>query len=552
MKTTPSANKAALIGVPVIVTLALLIGILLGSNLSLRPRNSASADAVDKVEDLFALIERAYVDEVNIDSLLEESIPLILGNLDPHTAYIPAEDLADVNSDLDGSFSGIGISFQIMNDTITVLEVISGGPSEKVGLMPGDRIVEVNDTVMTGKNIASDDVMRMLRGPRDSQVKLDIKRAGAPGLLTYTVTRGDIPVTSIDASYMITPEVGYIKVNKFGRNTFTEFFTQMMMLRANGARHYILDLRGNGGGYLDVAIRMANEFLEAGSGIVETRGRERGEFDVMVADGTGTFRDGQLTVLLDEFSASASEIVAGAVQDNDRGLVLGRRSFGKGLVQTQEELTDGSAVRITTARYYTPSGRCIQKPFTKGERDNYALEIYDRYASGEVFSADSVKFDTSLLYHTKAGRKVYGGGGIMPDIFVPADTANITAYYTQVSNAGLLHRFSFEYVDANRSMLDAASSADELMQLLPPDHVLLGDFVQFAARNGVATRWYYVNISRPLLVNALKALIARDVLGTAAFYEIDNTRDNVVARALEVIAANQADNMHITSTANDR
>jgi len=539
MKQTES-NKLTLIGVPVIVTLALLAGILLGSRLHVRSHNSATARARDKVEELFALIEREYVDDVNIDSLLEESIPLLLGNLDPHTAYIPAKDLESVNSDLEGSFSGIGISFQLMNDTVTVLEVISGGPSEKVGLMPGDRIVEVNDTSVVGKTVVADDVKRILRGPKDSQVKLDIKRAGAPGLLTYTVTRGDIPVTSIDASYLISPTVGYIKVNKFGRNTYTEFFTQMMMLRANGARDYILDLRGNGGGYLDVAIRMANEFLSAGDGIVETRGRDSEHLGAVVADGTGTFRDGQLTVLLDEFSASASEIVAGAIQDNDRGLILGRRSFGKGLVQTQEDLSDGSAVRITTARYYTPSGRCIQKPFTKGQTDDYALEIYDRYASGEVFSADSIKFDTSLLYHTRAGREVYGGGGIMPDVFVPADTANITAYYTQVSNAGLLHRFSFEYVDANRSQLDAASSVADLLQLLPPDQILLNDFVQYAARNGVPTRWYYVNISRPLLVDVLKALIARDVLGTAAFYEIDNTRDNVVGRALEAIAAGEA------------
>lgn len=525
-------NTAALVGVPLLVVIALLAGLLVGSNLNVRKQNPRG----DKLREIFSLIESDYVDRVDIDSLIEESIPQLLTNLDPHTAYIPASELEKVNSELDGSFSGIGISFQVMNDTITVLEVISGGPSEKVGLQPGDRIVEVNDTSMVGAKISSDDVMRKLRGPKDTRVKLAIKRAGAPGLLSYTVTRGDIPVTSIDASYLIAPTVGYIKVNKFGRNTFTEFFTQMMMLRAMGAEDYILDLRGNGGGYLDVAIRMANEFLPAGAGIVETRGRDGAQLESVVADGTGTFRGGRVAVLLDEFSASASEIVAGALQDNDRGTILGRRSFGKGLVQTQQDLSDGSALRITTARYYTPSGRCIQKPFVKGDADNYALEVYDRYASGEVFSADSVKFDTSLLYHTAGGREVYGGGGIMPDVFVPADTANITGYYTQVSNAGLLHRYSFEYVDANRARLDSAGSAEELMALLPSDQALLGDFVNFAARNGVAARWYYINLSRPLIVNILKALIARDVLGTAAFYEIDNQRDNVVQRALQELS----------------
>ncbi len=533
----PSYDRFIQIGLPLIVVLALLIGILLGSHLRMRPR--AKESALGKVQELFSLISSDYVDEVDLDSLLEETIPDLLGNLDPHTAYIPARDLEEVNSDLDGSFSGIGISFQVMNDTITVLEVISGGPSEKVGLLPGDRIVEINDTVVAGKKIDADEVKRKLRGPRDSKVELKIRRPGSDETNLYSITRGDIPVTSIDASYLITPEIGYIKVNKFGRNTFTEFFTQMVMLRANGARNFILDLRGNGGGFLDVAIRMANEFLTAGSGIVETRGRNGETLEAVVADGSGTFKDAKVAVLLDEFSASASEIVAGALQDNDRATILGRRSFGKGLVQQQRDLSDGSAIRITTARYYTPSGRCIQKPFTKGQTNDYALEIYDRYASGEVFNADSIKFDRSLLYHTKGGREVYGGGGIMPDIFIPADTANITSYYTKVSNSGLLHRFAFNYVDANRRRLDQASSVDELLQLLPSDGQLLSDFTTFAAANGVPTRWYYVNISRPLLVNVLKALIARDVLGTAAFYEIDNTTDNVVSRAIQELSEPQ-------------
>lgn len=528
-------NRQALVGVPLLVTLALLFGLILGYKLPDFSHSSATSSARDKVEELLTLIDAKYVDEVNLDSLLEETIPLLLGNLDPHTAYIPAKDLEQVNTELEGSFSGIGISFQIMNDTITVVEVISGGPAEKVGLLAGDRIIEVNDSAMSGPTLISDDVMKVLRGPADTKVKLDIKRAGAPGLLTYTVTRGDIPVTSIDASYLISPRTGYIKLNKFGRNSFTEFYTELTMLRAAGAEDFILDLRGNGGGYLDVAIMIANEFLPEGDVIVETRGRNGEEIERIGADGSGSTTRGGLAVLLDEFSASSSEIVAGAIQDNDRGVIVGRRSFGKGLVQTQEELSDGSAVRITTARYYTPSGRCIQKPFKKGKVDDYSLEIYDRYASGEAFSADSVKFDTSLLYHTAAGRKVYGGGGIMPDIFVPADTANITGYYTKVTNAGLLHRYSFEYADANRARLDAASDTEQLLALLPDDDTLLRDFVGYAARNGVAARWYYINISRPLIVNALKALIARDILGTAAYYEISNTTDNTVARAIEAL-----------------
>lgn len=528
--------KRARAGMPLLVVFALILGLVMGYRLPTLTHVGKSS-AGDKVAELMALIERHYVEEVDVDSLLEESIPDILAKLDPHTAYIPAKDLNDVNSELEGSFSGIGIQFQVMNDTITVLEVIAGGPADDVGLLPGDRIVEVDDSLMVGPGLNSNDVVRTLRGPADSQVKVDVKRAGAPGLLSFTLTRGDIPVTSIDASYLIAPETGYIKLNTFGRNSYSEFYTQLAMLRSVGARDFILDLRGNGGGFLDIAIQIANEFLPAGAGIVETRGRNGESISGIAADGSGSLQQGELIVLLDEFSASASEIVAGAVQDNDRGTIIGRRSFGKGLVQTQEDLSDGSALRITTARYYTPSGRCIQKPFRPGHVTDYALEVYDRYASGEAFSADSVKFDTSLLYHTASGREVYGGGGIMPDIFVPADTANVTKYYSDVVNRGLLQRFAFKYVDANRATLDKAGTADELLTMLPADQALLGEFVAFAAENGVAARWYYINISRPLLVNALKALIARDVLGTAAYFEIDNTIDNVVGRALSELQA---------------
>lgn len=532
--------KLPAIFVPLMIVGAMIIGIMLGNHL---PGHRIIRNAgAQKINEILDLIEDEYVDHVDLDSLINESIPAILANLDPHTAYIPAEDFDEVNSELEGSFSGIGIQFNLTNDTITVLEVISGGPSEKVGLRAGDRIVQVNDSNLIGSKIKTDDVMNLLRGPKDTTVKLGIKRAGSPSLLTYTVTRGDIPVTSIDASYMIEPGVGYIKVNKFGRNTYREFFIEMMMLRAEGAKKYILDLRGNSGGFLDVAIQMANEFLDRGREIVSTRGRD-GELQSRVgADGSGTFKDEELVVLIDEFSASASEIVAGAMQDNDRATIIGRRSFGKGLVQKQHDLSDGSAIRVTTARYYTPSGRCIQKPFKKGDVEDYQLEIYDRYLSGEAFNADSVKTNRDLLFHTVGGREVYGGGGIMPDIFVPSDTTNINAHYTDIFNSGLIHRFAFEYADSHRSILDGANTADEVIATLPSDGALLQEFANYMGRNKLPPRWYYLNLSRPLLVNQLKALIARNVLGTAAYYEIANTRDKVVNRALESLKNDKTSN----------
>lgn len=534
-------NRPTQFGLPLLVIFALIVGVLLGSHLrkdddSERPANAGVA----KLDEVFALLNEHYIDPVAVDSLVEVLIPDLLESLDPHTAYIPAEDFDKVNSELEGSFSGIGISYQLMNDTITVLEIISGGPAEKVGLNAGDRIVAIDDSIMTRGDIGMDDVVKLLRGPKDTEVKVTVMRLGATAPLDFTITRDDIPVTSIDASYMIAPEVGYIKVNQFGRNTFEEFYTEMLMLKADGAKDYIIDLRGNGGGFLDIAAAMADEFLHRGNAIVETRGRGGEVYERSVATGRGSFKDGQLVVLMDEFSASASEILAGAIQDNDRGVIVGRRSFGKGLVQTQQDLSDGSALRITTARYYTPSGRCIQKPFVKGNYAGYSDEVYERYLRGEMFSQDSIKLDKSLIFNTRGGREVYGGGGIMPDVFVPADTANVTSYYTQVVNAGLMHRFAFKYADAHRSRLDQAATADELTALLPSDSALLSEFVNFAAANGVPARWYYINISRSLIVNQLKALIARDVLGSAAFYEIYNADDNVVNRALQIISVDGA------------
>ena len=534
-----NTNKPALIGLPLVIAFAMLVGVWMGSLIA---RREQRATGTDKFQEILTMLSESYVDEIDMDSLMEEFIPQFLQNFDPHTAYIPAQDLEMVNADLEGSFSGVGIAFQIQNDTIMVTEVISGGPSEKVGLMAGDRIVSINDSVVAGNGILSDKVMKLLRGEADSKVKLGVTRSSSKKMLTFTVTRGAVPVTSIDASYIIAPQVGYVKVNKFARNTYDEFYTELVRLAAEGAQSYIVDLRSNGGGFLDNAVLMANEFLGKGSAIVSTKGRDNRVLMSACADGTGSYvkSKNQVVVLIDEFSASASEIFAGALQDNDRGLIVGRRSFGKGLVQEQLEMTDGSALRITTARYYTPSGRCIQKPYVKGHNSTYLEEVYDRYLGGEAFSADSVKHDEAQTFKTIHKRTVYGGGGITPDIYVASDTASYSKYLTAVFNAGLAHRFAFEYTDANRTTLDKASTSEELLAMLPSDNELLGQFVTFAARNGVPAQWYYINNSRTLLINRLKAYIARDALGVAACYEVLNSNDEMVNAAVKALKEGKA------------
>lgn len=523
---------------PLIVCLALGAGVWLGHYIT--PKMRSWENASTKFDAVFRLIEDEYVDTLNMDSLIELTIPEFLSRLDPHTVYIPARDLVAVNSELDGSFSGVGISFMVVSDTITVLEVIPGGPAEKVGLMAGDRIVTVNDSTVAGSGITSERVQKLLRGPKDTRVDVGIKRATSPDILPFTITRGDIPVTSVDASYMLNDSVGYVKVNSFGRTTFDEFITSMMILASDGARNFVVDLRGNGGGFLDVAILMVNEFLDARQPIVMTKGRGGVVEQSAYSDGLGSFKTQPVVVLLDEFSASASEIFAGALQDNDRGLIIGRRSFGKGLVQRQITFPDSSAVRLTTSRYYTPSGRCIQKTYSLGDSRDYAEDIVRRYDRGEVYHADSIKFDDALRFSTSTGRTVYGGGGIMPDIFVATDTTAFTQYYFNVVNAGLLQKYSFNYADTHRREFDECTSTDEVLDVLPSDDRLLQSFVSFAAQNGVPARWYYINISRPLLLNQLKALIARDVLGLAAYYEISGRRDPTIDRAVEAIANGEA------------
>lgn len=527
--------KKTSVWMPLAIALSLVAGMWIGHTFF---NGSGKWSSRSKLDTILELVDRSYVDDVDTDSLLEASFPGLLSRLDPHSVYIPAKDLQNVNEELGGSFSGIGISFNLLNDSINVLEVISGGPSEKAGLLAGDRIIAINDTVVAGQNWSDVKVRSSLRGEKGSVVKLTVKRHTSKKPLDFDVVRGDIPLTSIDAAYMVSPKVGFLKISKFSSTTYSEFLTSMMDLVSDGAEKFIIDLRGNGGGFMEPAVLMANEFLPAGSPIVSMRGKATPDSRPTMSDGSGSFLNNEVVVLIDEISASASEIFAGAIQDNDRGLVIGRRSFGKGLVQNQMELPDSSAIRLTIARYYTPSGRCIQKTYAPGT--DYDRDIVNRYEHGEFYNADSIKLDKSLAFETLHGRTVYGGGGIMPDIFVPNDTTGITSYYLNVLNAGLIQKYTFDYTDRNRSRLDGAKTAEEILRLIPDDDTILQDFVSYAQKAGVAPRWYYINISRDLIVNQLKAMIARNALGVQGYYEVINEVDPPVLSGIESLGNGKA------------
>lgn len=535
-------NKQNLFWVPLALAAALVVGIVIGSRFTTRQ----SADHDRKLNNILNLVANDYVDNVDIDSLVELSIPDILANLDPHSTYFSAEDLKQANEELEGSFSGIGVSFQLMEDTINVIEVIPGGPAEKVGILAGDKIVSVDGKSLTGKKMNPNDVKNQLRGPEGSKVKLGIKRGNSKQVNTFVVTRGEVPINSVDAAYMLDKNTGYVKVNQFGATTYDEFINALSSLDNQGAKRFVVDLRGNGGGYMEMAIRMANEFLPANSLIVSTKGRYKRDDSAIYSDGSGAFQNQELVVLIDEYSASASEIFAGAIQDNDRGLIVGCRSFGKGLVQKQFPLPDNSAIRLTIARYYTPSGRCIQKDYHNGML-SYEKEVFDRYGNGELFSRDSIKLDKSKIFRTVHGRTVYGGGGIIPDIFVPKDTSNITSYYVNVANRGLLQQYVLRFVQSHHKQLAPVKDYKQLLRLLSDNNALLNGFVDYAAQHGVPARWYYINQSRELLLTDLKALIARDLLGQDAFYPIYNRNDRDIEAALKALSKHQA-SFPITAT----
>ena len=526
---------------PVIIAISVVAGILIGTFYAKHYGGNKLGiinGSSNKLNALLHVIDEQYVDTVDMSKLVENAMPQILAELDPHSTYIPAQKLEEVNSELEGSFSGVGIQFTIQEDTIHVNSVVSGGPAEKVGLMAGDRIVMVDDSLFVGKGLTNEKGMRTLKGPKGSQVKLGVKRITEKELLDFVVTRGDIPQNTIDAAYMINEDFGYVQISKFGRTTHVELLNAIAQLSHQNCKGMIIDLRENTGGYMEAAIRMVNEFLPEGKLIVYTQGRKYPRMEEY-ANGTGSCQNIPLVVLIDQGSASASEIFAGAIQDNDRGTIVGLRSFGKGLVQQPIDFSDGSAIRLTIARYYTPSGRCIQRPYESGKDSKYEMDWLDRYEHGEFFSADSVKLDKNLRYSTSLGRPVYGGGGIMPDVFVPRDTTGITSYLMEVSNKGLLIQFSFQYTDRNRAKLNEFTNETELQKYLEKQNIV-EKFVRFAAQKGVKRRNLLISKSRKLLERNLYGNIIYNMQGKEAYIRYINQDDATVLKALEILERGEA------------
>lgn len=522
---------------PLIYGLLIALGIFIGTTLNTSMQSGrniffskSSGGNFNKINDVMSYIKQEYVDTINQQTLVDNSIEQILQNLDPHSSYIPAEDLKSVNEPLEGNFEGIGIEFHIQNDTIMVVSTISGGPSETVGLKPGDRIVKVDTSNVAGIGIKNEDVFKKLRGTGGTKVKLKVMRYGLAKPLDFTIIRGRIPIKSIDISYMPTPTTGYIKVSRFAATTYDEYLEAFDKLKSAGMKNLIIDLRGNPGGYLDAATALADEFLSDKKLIVYTEGKARPRSD-HYATAEGGFEKGNIVVLIDEGSASASEILAGALQDWDRAEIVGRRSFGKGLVQEQTLFPDGSAMRLTVARYYTPTGRSIQKSYKDGI-SAYDEDLSNRYKHGEMESADSIHFADSLKFKTPAGRIVYGGGGIMPDVFVPVDTTSDNEYSRMVFGLGLVSSFTYDYVDKNRTQLQAYKTSKQFIENFKVDAKLSSDFTAYTISNKVKPDEKNIQASKSLINNQLKANIARLLFGNEGFYPVIMEDDKAFKRAL--------------------
>ena len=528
------------IWLPLCIALSIAFGIFVGNIYNLRSGGGQQSfgSGSDKLNTIFGYINQAYVDSVDVNSLVEKSIPTILEGLDPHSSYISAESMMLTGHMIEGHFSGIGVEFMLQADTITIVNVIFGGPSEAVGIVPGDKVVAVADTIFAGIGLTNDRVIRTLRGETGSKVKLGIKRSNSDEILNFTVTRAEIPVESIDAAYKIADGIGYIKVNQFATNTFQDFITAVAKLKKEGCTSFIIDLQQNGGGIMSAATSMANEFLQKAAMIVYTEGRaypRQNEF----ANGSGTCKDSQLVVLLDESSASASEVFSGAIQDNDRGLIVGRRSFGKGLVQQQHEFKDGSAIRLTVARYHTPSGRCIQKAYKTGNYEGYELDLLNRYKRGEMDNQDSIRFDNLPLFETVGGRPVYGNDGIMPDVFIPRDTTGYNSYYIKIINSGVLREFAFSYVEKNRDKLKSFGTWQKAAEYISKQN-LVDQLASYADQKGIRRRPYLISDSYNLLNSQLEALIIRYSWGEEGFYPLLMKDDKALKKAIELIQAKKA------------
>ena len=525
---------------PLLMALCVVIGILVGtfyanhfSGNRLNIINSGS----NRLNNLLHIIDDQYVDKVNIDSLVDKAIPQILADLDPHSVYISAKDVQQATDDLKGSFSGVGIEFVIRDDTIRVQGVVKNGPAEQAGILAGDKIVSVDGKTFVGKVVTNSEAMRRLKGPKDTKVKIGVVRYGQKKVKQFTITRGDIPQKSISAAYMLDENTGYIKIKNFGENTYPELLIALAKLSQEGFGNLVIDLRDNTGGYLNSAVQMANEFLPKNRLIVYTEGRRSPRQDFK-SDGRGSYQNIPLVVLINEASASASEIFAGAMQDNDRATIIGRRSFGKGLVQKQMDFPDGSMIRLTVARYYTPSGRCIQKPYVSGDNQDYEEDLIVRYQHGEFFSQDSIKH-TGPAYHTVIGRTVYGGGGITPDIFIPEDTVDYTSYFKEAAMSGLILQFAFEYTDKYRPKLSSFETMPELSAYLDKQNTV-DKFASYADKNGLRRRNLLIKKSHHLLERFINSRIIYNIMDEEDWIEYLNLDDNVIKAALDVFKNNAA------------
>ena len=525
---------------PLLMAASMILGILIGTfyaNHFSGSRLTVVNNGSNKLSNLLRIIDDQYVDDVNIDSLVEKAMPLILGELDPHSVYISAKDVQQSEDDLKGSFSGVGIEFTIRQDTIHVENVIKNGPAEKAGIIAGDKIVMVDGKKFVGKQVTQEEAMHRLKGPQGSKVRVGVLRFGHPKVLFFDVTRAEIPTKTITAAYMLDDTTGYIKIKNFGEKTYPELLIALANLQQQGFQNLVIDLRDNPGGYLQSAVQVANEFLPAKKLIVYTEGRKSPRQDY-TSDGHGAYQNIPLVVLINEGTASAAEILAGAMQDNDRATIIGRRSFGKGLVQQQIPFPDGSMIRLTIARYYTPSGRCIQKPYVDGDEEAYAQDIIDRYQHGEFFSQDSIKH-TGPAYHTGIGRVVYGGGGITPDIFVPEDTTYVTSYYKQAIMSGLILQFAFTYTDNNRQKMKMFKQMLDLSKYLNEQNTV-DQFADYADKHGLQRRNLLIKKSHSLLEQFINGRIIYNMLDEQALYEYLNQDDPVITRALMLFKQNAA------------